>query len=144
MYICEKCGNTFDELKELKNMGGDIGENDYCCPYCGSDAYDEAIECAVCGDIVKESDSHECVCDSCLEKNANIIGATMFGGENYEWVSINGFYMQFFDSKHIEEILKTEMRKRYFNEEIEKKANEFCLMDRWQFAKWVKRVGAYL
>lgn len=144
MYICERCGNTFDEPKELKNMGGDIGEHDYICPYCGCDEYDEAIECAVCGDIVNESDSHECVCDSCLEKNANIVGATLFGDENYECVDINSFYMQFFDSKQINEILKTEMRKRYFNEEIEKKAKEFCLMDRRNFSKWVKRVGAYL
>ena len=73
MFICNRCGHTFQEPKYVKNGGGDIGEDWPVCPTCGDDDYDEARECAMCG-VVKR-DVHMCchinVCVDCMNELAS-------------------------------------------------------------------------
>ena len=144
MYICEKCHNTFEEPKELKNMGGDIGESDYCCPWCGyTEEFSEVIECAICGEIVRESETEECVCEKCLNKYAGRKHAFQLGDKNKDFVFLNGFVVSFFDEKEVEQILREVLVHRYWESDIDEKGKEYCLDDKWEFANYLKKEGVY-
>lgn len=143
-YVCSKCGEYFDKPQELKNMGGDIGESVFVCPFCGCDEYIEVVECAVCGDVVYESDTHECVCDKCLERYAGRKFAMMLGDKNYEYIKVNSFLYLFFDEEAVKKMLIEKLRSQYWDDEIEEKGRDYCLSDRWEFANYLKKEGVYL
>lgn len=70
MYVCRKCGKTFEEVVEVHDDPSPAGVGltsgyytYYKCPYCGSDDVGEAQECAVCGEYF--SDDGEEVCEDC-------------------------------------------------------------------------------
>ena len=144
-YICDGCDNLFDEPKRLKDMGGDIGEDVWVCPYCGCENYEEAIECAICGDVVRESETENCVCEKCVEKYAGREHAERLGDENKEFIRINGFLASLFDSdSEIETILWTEAKRRYYESELEKHGKDYCTDDTDSFTNYMKKRGAYL
>ena len=68
MFICNRCGHTFQEPKYIKNGGGDIGENWPVCPECLDDDCDEARRCKCCGTVKR--DIYMCVyldvCEECM------------------------------------------------------------------------------
>lgn len=68
MYICNHCGNVFDEPHISYTAGGDYGEAWAVCPHCGSDDMSEAFQCFVCGDYITDS-KVEGICDACLERS---------------------------------------------------------------------------
>lgn len=66
-YYCNECGEFFSEDEadcvsdfhaELIGMGGDCSETFMVCPHCGSDDFDYANECELCGDPIQ--DGHFC------------------------------------------------------------------------------------
>lgn len=79
MYKCFDCGALFEEPKEYSEdrtpggvcEGGSFIEHYSGCPYC-SGAYDEAVECDVCGEFCYSRsisyDENGSVCDKCLEE----------------------------------------------------------------------------
>lgn len=144
-YICERCEQFFDTPKELKNMGGDIGESVFVCPCCGHDEYEEVVECAVCGDVIRENESNNCVCESCLAKFAGYKHAKNLGNKCRTFEFLNGFLLYVFnDEKDIENILTEAMLKRFTPSEIEEKGKEFCREDDYEFADYLKKEGCYL
>lgn len=74
-YYCNECDEFFDEPEHvteeqtLDSHGPktvDVGYN--VCPHCGSEFYEEASECVICGEFpVEYSDG---VCEKCLEEIA--------------------------------------------------------------------------
>lgn len=70
MYICEKCGEVFEYPKIIGcPTEPDHGEG---CPNCGSDEFDDAVICKVCGEWVAQSETHggykNEVCENCLHE----------------------------------------------------------------------------
>lgn len=77
MFICNDCGETFDDFKEEYDYhpyGMGYAEERYgVCPYCNSTDFSEARECEQCGKIVAEEDccvgdEFEDLCKNCYEE----------------------------------------------------------------------------
>ena len=81
MYICDDCNRVFYEPSKHKEDYGwdtEYGRNsawqtESCCPYCGSENYEEAEECCECMGIFREiemmlTDSCDYICSECYEK----------------------------------------------------------------------------
>lgn len=68
MYICEKCGEVFEEPKVI---GNDVDRGEVC-PGCGNDYFDEAYKCAVCDEWVSSDKIHgydPYVCEDCVNEH---------------------------------------------------------------------------
>lgn len=144
-YICDECERIFNEPRELKNMGGDIGESLYVCPYCGSQDYSEAVECAICGDILPEHETTECVCEKCLNHFASFKHALKLGEKDREFIQVNGFlWFLLGDEQDLERILRETVNKRYLSDELESLGADFCREDDFAFADYLKRRGVFL
>lgn len=90
-YVCADCKQAFDAPLRQKDGGGDVGEDWFVCPHCGSDDYDEAGVCALCGETVRKLDM--CIhgtgdiCVSCMEALVGEARQTLndaFSKEDYE------------------------------------------------------------
>lgn len=74
LYICNTCGNVFERPKKLLGHGwtprdGDC-PNEYVCPQCESDNYENADSCVECEGVFKESDLQYGLCRECLNDKA--------------------------------------------------------------------------
>lgn len=71
-FICEKCGKVFSECgthNEYHPYGdGCAAESWACCPSCGSEDFEEAIECKRCGEYFAESKSDYDICADCQKE----------------------------------------------------------------------------
>jgi hypothetical protein len=70
MYICEHCGEVFEEPLEIEDRPVDEFPETisyYYCPNCQRDNYEEAQECKICG---KYFPKYHCVefCEECQIK----------------------------------------------------------------------------
>ena len=54
MFKCESCGEYFGEERLSKY------EEDWCCPYCGSEGCVEAKQCKLCGEPTMEDYCEDC------------------------------------------------------------------------------------
>ena len=67
MYICNYCGETFEDCKIIEEhhpYGSTTAiENWYVCPYCNDTDFEEAQRCERCGEFV--ADLQEGLCDIC-------------------------------------------------------------------------------
>lgn len=81
MYICDDCNRVFYEPSKHKEDYGwdtEYGRNsawqtESCCPYCGSENYEEAEDCDICGRTFLTDDLYitnglTYVCPDCYEK----------------------------------------------------------------------------
>ena len=70
MFICNNCGNVFDEpssYSESHPYGMGYASETICvCPYCRDTDFTEAEECSRCGEIVAET--RDGLCDMCYEE----------------------------------------------------------------------------
>lgn len=80
MYICGICDNTFEKPKTVGASSERLGyEIEYYCPYCDSNAVEEAIICEACDNACKEDKTRYIevtnkygetlkgyICDDCL------------------------------------------------------------------------------
>ncbi len=66
MYICNNCGETFEDCKiivEHHPYGmSSATEHWAVCPHCDDTDYEEAKQCEKCGEYVAELDSGLCDC----------------------------------------------------------------------------------
>ena len=66
MFYCENCDTIFEETKSRSEWQGEKEHGGYVyyevCPYCGSDEYFDACECASCDTYIapKETFCPEC------------------------------------------------------------------------------------
>lgn len=55
MYICNRCKNVFEEVKEIEGFHEEgFGYKLTVCPCCHSTDWDELNECNVCGRLIIE------------------------------------------------------------------------------------------
>ena len=79
MYICYDCGATFfdpDEDREQITSDPDAWDWVCKCPECGSDAFNDAKRCDLCGEWFPEEELIGGCCDGCLseiESDANLL-----------------------------------------------------------------------
>jgi len=70
MYICNDCGEVFEDCKvvyEPHPYGmGSAYEKWYLCPHCDSTDIDEAKECERCGEYF--ADLRKGLCDCCYDE----------------------------------------------------------------------------
>ena len=75
MFICRDCGSKFEDPKRVKESRGEFWgapayEDCWYCPECGSDDYDEAKECGVCGQWFLPDGCEE-TCEECIDNLSN-------------------------------------------------------------------------
>ena len=113
MFICEHCGEIFEEPKVIGN-DVDRGEE---CPGCGSDEFDEAVQCEVCGEWISEADAcgygHH-ICKDCVKERRYDLPLLVKATEDeYTAVEIPDLIMTFFDEDEVKEILLRELQARF-------------------------------
>jgi hypothetical protein len=73
MYICNDCGEVFEEFKEVCEAHpygmGSAYETWCVCPYCESNDFDEAEECECCGEAFPKKSLTDGLCEECYEEN---------------------------------------------------------------------------
>lgn len=137
MYICLRCGYHFETPKETHN-GGYPEEPTYECPNCGSDDFEDAFKCCVCGEDFADDDMCTgAVCKGCAEKAATIKNAFAYGNDLTESVEINGFLAWVYPPDEINRILREHCDKER-KEYVSKLAKEFCTDDVCDFADWLE------
>jgi hypothetical protein len=69
MYICNSCGELFEEceiVEEHHPYGeGSAVEVWVVCPHCGDNDFDKAEKCSRCGEYVAET--YDGLCDICYD-----------------------------------------------------------------------------
>ena len=136
MYICLHCGLQFDD-PVLTHNGGYYEEPWYECPYCGSDAFEEAEQCEECDEWFPVGTCANGICESCMEKHASDFDIVKrYGDSLKEERKINGFFSWIFTDDEIDEILEREARSSLFIQEYMKK---YATQDPDDFTMWLKK-----
>ena len=81
MYICEKCGEVFEEPKVI---GNDVDRGEVC-PGCGNEYFDEAYQCSECGEWVSSDKIHgysQYVCEDCIAEHKYDLPTLLKATEN--------------------------------------------------------------
>lgn len=108
MFRCEKCGEVFEDLRDLSKEIEKIeyGDKTYYetnlqC-FCGGDL-EEIHKCKFCSEFIEKDKE---ICDKCLtmEKCFEI------GEEHRQCLELNGFVANMFNTSEIEEILMRELK----------------------------------
>jgi len=133
MYICGRCGRTFEYDERVVEDGFAY------CPYCDDDEIEEAALCVDCDEwfdkkVLYGMDGN-CRCRACLEKRATVDQAIELGKlDGCDPIKVSGFFSEFFSAEKIQEILLREARKEFSEEKIKRLANEYCMSDEYFFA----------
>lgn len=117
-YKCLECGHIFEEGEEAvwydtHGLERPPYEKMSGCPICKG-AYEETVQCAVCGSEHLEDELNGGVCDECIDeyrKDFNSCYELSFG-EKTE-IKINSLLASLFDVSDIEQILKEYIREKY-------------------------------
>lgn len=144
MYKCKDCGAIFEEPYskedyEYADVGigkiivADLSYDD--CPHCHG-SYEKAYECSECGEYFLMEEMAGDICKNCLNDKASIENLINFGEENKEELKINGFLLNCFSLKEIENILKTEL---LLNEKREQRIKDFTNEYGEEFSKFLRR-----
>ena len=150
MYICENCGELYDELPIRKEYHGELEGNWYetfaeCS--CGGNI-EKAYECKVCGEWFSEDIIlTEGVCDFCLHRELNAESIEEFIGtfevEKCEF-EINSAFGYIFSSEEVNEILMRELKKtlriKHMKPLMLEDSINLYLRDDW--ARFLARKGA--
>lgn len=112
MYICEKCGEVFEEPKVI---GSDVDRGEVC-PGCGSDDFDEAYQCALCGEWVASDKIHgyrPYVCDDCIADYRYDLDTLMKATENETFdFSIPALARYILTDEDINALIRKELERR--------------------------------
>lgn len=65
MYICLECGKTFERPKKYYERYEYSQITFRECPYCGSQAFETATTCDICGDYISQSQAQYGMCVNC-------------------------------------------------------------------------------
>ena len=112
MFICEYCGKVFDEPKMI---GHDV-DRGYVCPDCGRDDFDEAYQCALCGDWVASDKIHgygPYVCEDCINEHRYDLDTLMKATEDQTFeFSIPALARYILDDDDINALIRKELERR--------------------------------
>lgn len=89
MYKCNECEKFFND-PVIGQMEQDTGYVEQTCPHCGSDYFEEAHECPLCGEPTTEDFCQGCydIVKEGLEALKEKLGATQ---DNLEQIISNHF-----------------------------------------------------
>ena len=70
MYICEECKELFNDTKTVLYEDSEIWLQSHIevCPFCGSEDFEEVVQCLGCGKNYAESDLTEGLCTKCEKR----------------------------------------------------------------------------
>ena len=112
MYICEKCGEVFEEPKVI---GNDVDRGEVC-PGCGNEYFDEAYQCAVCGEWVSSDKIHgydPYVCEDCVNEHKYDLPTLLKATENEKAeIDIPMLARYILDDDEIETLILKELERR--------------------------------
>ena len=137
MLVCTTCGAVREQEEVIKtdyNHEFHYDEIYYKCPCCGSDDFEEATKCKICGEYFYDEDNTE-VCEECLEISETVETALEYGAERMESVAINGAFYAVYTEAEINAILT-----KHFEEHFTDHAREvvrYCEEDKLDFAEWL-------
>lgn len=140
MYICLHCGHEFEETA-AKNYDSATGTWEECCPNCGSEDFEEAIKCRICGEVHVDEDMIGQVCKECLDKSVTFGNALRYGADRKEDVEINGFLTWIYSPEEIESILLKNLQTES-HEWRQRMTTEYCTDDKYDFADFLEEKGA--
>ncbi len=130
MYMCIHCGHEFEEIA-AKNYDRSTGTWEEYCPNCGSEDFEEAERCEICGEWKVADNITDGVCKECIEKAATKENAFLIGMEDKVKVEMNGFIAWAWKTFDMEmELLKGV---------TDADAREYALNDTWVVAQILKR-----
>lgn len=111
-YKCLECGHIFEDGEESV-WYEDHGEMMRGCPVCDG-AYEETVECEICGAAHLSEELNGGVCDECIDEYRNDFDTcyAVSMGETQK-VEINALLAALFDPCDIEQILKEHIRDRW-------------------------------
>ena len=110
-YKCLECGHIFEDGEESV-WYEDHGEMMRGCPVCDG-AYEEAVECEICGAAHLSEELNGGVCDECIDEYRSDFDTcyAVSMGETQK-VEINALLAALFDPRDIEQILKEHIKNR--------------------------------
>ena len=113
MFICEHCGEVFEEPKVI---GNDVDRGEVC-PGCGRDDFDEAYKCAVCGEWVSADKIHgysPYVCEDCVNEHKYDLPTLLKATENEKFdIEIPALARYILDDDEIETLILKELERRF-------------------------------
>lgn len=144
MYKCFDCGCVFEgnEADHWEDSHGlEWGHEDfYGCPECGG-GFEEAKECAFCGEYILPEENYGGLCIGCIEEHKYDYETALKIGNRWESdISINAFLATQFSAEEINDLLEKELRRiaenghkidcsRFINDDIEEFAQELINLE---------------
>ena len=136
MFVCMHCGHEFEDI-DARNYDNSTGTWEEYCPNCGSEDFEEAEKCEVCGEWHLAEKVVNGMCENCLKEEATVPNAFAWGEYEKQGVELNGFVAWAFTPDEINSILLTELMK---NKDLaDKYARDYCMDDTWAFADYLKK-----
>ena len=123
MYKCLHCGNEFEDI-DRRHYDCGTGVWEEYCPNCGSEDFEEADKCEICGEIFPESETENGVCKECLERASN----------DTETLMRYALHVNAFTGEELDEILRIGTFK--------KEAKRIALDDTYEFTEFLKERNA--
>lgn len=90
-YMCEDCGVIFEEVVEkryFERNGDELCPPTYHCPECGSEFYEEAVKCCICGEHHPMREMDGDVCDDCIDKLTEKVRNLLIDGRHFTSVEV--------------------------------------------------------
>lgn len=140
MFKCFSCGEVFSE-EEVAKRTEDYGESFEECPCCGC-AFDEAKQCAECGEYFLDYELVGGMCEDCREEikeqyRYDVDKCYEVGKSEEAEIKLNCFLSSTFSVEEIEEILLKELK----NSPLKFDCKEFIENDEeWFFENILKNV----
>lgn len=114
MFICEHCGEIFEEPKVI---GNDVDRGEVC-PGCGRCDFDEAERCSICGEWMSVDKIHgyapgPYVCGDCIEERKYDLDLLLKATENEKYdFEIPALARYILADEEIETLLIKELERR--------------------------------
>lgn len=89
MYKCSECEKFFNE-PIIGQMEQDTGYVEQTCPHCGSDYFEEAIKCPICGNPTTQDFCQDCY-DTVSKKLSDLRSELNANQSDFEDIIANHF-----------------------------------------------------
>lgn len=143
MYLCEDCGNTFNEPKiAQQSVPYGIGNAhfDFCvCPFCGSNCIVDTEVCVECGKPFDDKHLYGGICKDCIHEDCNLPITVFDFSVNIEPEKISDFAIKCLGARGINEILR-----EYFKDISETDYNKFSKERKEYVDKNIICIGEWL
>lgn len=141
-YQCEDCGEIFcaEDVRVIKDGGGDKGEDWNVCPHCGSDCLEKVAQCDDCGKYVDPAELVGGKCPDCVANEAEKVDQVkQYGAAFPAEVEINGLFAYVYSSDEINELLAADFAKlpEYRQKQY---CRDFIKDDPMNFIDWFSEV----